>query len=145
MRYFNDHFKSCQSKKFIIVFKMHLWKRWFLSKCAISNSRVTLSYRAYKVLDFHKNWSRHFNYQNKLTRVSGFFWISRWNKMACAKSSLAHVVWKNCVRYASEKVIFSPSLRSSANVPTRIKSLFRTCIKYNYSLRILKKVFLQLF
>ena len=60
------------------------------------------------------------------------------NKSACTKSSFAHVVWKNCVRYASEKVIlsprvgFSPSFRSGANVPTRIKSLFRTCIENNY-------------
>ena len=30
------------------------------------------------------------------------------------------------------RVAFSPSLRSGANVPTRIKSLFRTCIENNY-------------
>ena len=62
---------------------------------------------------------------------------ARSNNTACAKSSFAHVVWKNCVRYACEKVILfpcrlSPSLRSGANVPTRIKSLFRTCIENNY-------------
>ena len=32
------------------------------------------------------------------------------------------------------RVAFSPSLRSGANVPTKIKSLFRTCIDNNYSL-----------
>ena len=30
---------------------------------------------------------------------------------------------------------FSPSLRSSANVHTRIKSLFRTCIENNYLIK----------
>ena len=31
------------------------------------------------------------------------------------------------------RMTFSPSLRSGANVPTRIKSLFRTCIENNYN------------
>ena len=42
---------------------------------------------------------------------------ARSNKKACAKSSFVHV----------------NSLRSGANVPTRIKSLFCNCIENNYS------------
>ena len=54
---------------------------------------------------------------------------ARSNKKARAKSSVVHVVYKNCVQYMSEKVILSSwgRLRPS-------EAGIRTCIENNYFL-----------